>query len=277
MALNLLHPAGNCFTGVSSEERQPVIGQMRLYPGEQSARLCYLLPAWAADSTAALRLLDGLSWQAGSAGAFRLLAEVDETHAVFEALRQAGFSVYAWQRIWQFPALTAGSSPALWQAEGTLERTALQSLYQSLVPPLVQSAEPFPTYMENGLVYRRGSEVLAFCEVLTGGRGVYLKPLIHPDLENQAELLGSLAHQAAGFGGRPVYLAVRSYQAWLESALEQLPAQVSPRRALLVKHLVKVQRVPVKNAQFVVEARHAEPTASISPHASLAGEAENPT
>jgi hypothetical protein len=73
-----------------------------------------------------------------------------------------------------------------------------------------------------------------------------------------------------GSGERPVYLAVRSYQAWLEHALEDAQAQVSPRQALMVKHLVKLQRIPVTNPQFVTrESRQAEPTASSLPNASM--------
>jgi hypothetical protein len=57
-------------------------------------------------------------------------------------------------------------------------------------------------------------------------------------------------------------VAVRSYQAWLESALEQLGAQPMPSQVLMVKHLVNVQRatVPVRRRSRL-ENTKAEPAA----------------
>jgi hypothetical protein len=63
--------------------------------------------------------------------------------------------------------------------------------------------------------------------------------------------------------GRPVYLSVRSYQAWLETSLQQLDGQLLPRQALLVKHLVQAQRVEAPARLGVLENRQAEPTATI--------------
>jgi hypothetical protein len=36
---------------------------------------------------------------------------------------------------------------------------------------------------------------------------------------------------------------VRSYQAWLESVLEDLDAQAGPRQAVMVRRLAKLQKV----------------------------------
>ena len=41
---------------------------------------------------------------------------------------------------------------------------------------------------------------------------------------------------------RPVYLCVRSYQAWLEPALEDLGAVAGERQAVMVKHLTRLVR-----------------------------------
>ncbi len=74
--------------------------------------------------------------------------------------------------------------------------------------------------------------------------GIYLQPLIHPAVDDVLRLvrsfLGGLSFQL----GRQVYLSIRSYQAWLENALSELDVEVSPRQALLVKHLVVQQRSP---------------------------------
>ena len=82
---------------------------------------------------------------------------------------------------------------------------------------------------------------------------------MHPAAEVEvsdlaASLLGSLPYNE----GRPVYLCVRSYQAWLEPVLEEFNAQVGPRQAVMVKRLV----VPVKDA-VAVDAQHAHPEAAV--------------
>jgi hypothetical protein len=56
--------------------------------------------------------------------------------------------------------------------------------------------------------------------------------------------------------GRPVYISIRSYQAWLESFLAESGAKSGPRQALMVKHLVSAQRAPAyANRNGVVEKR----------------------
>jgi hypothetical protein len=39
---------------------------------------------------------------------------------------------------------------------------------------------------------------------------------------------------------RPVYVCVRSYQAWLEPVLADLGAKSAPRQAVMVKHLARL-------------------------------------
>jgi hypothetical protein len=144
-----------------------------------------------------------------------------------------------------------------------LDEIALRSLYQSLVPPLVQSAEPFVLNSHQGLVYRhKHGEVQGYVESRRGPRGVYLQPVIHPDVEDSQGLLVDLLQALpALYLGRPVYIAVRSYQSWLEAALEDLHGQAAPRQALFVKHLASAQRVLATNKRLVMEKQQAEPTA----------------
>ena len=70
-------------------------------PGAQFAHLTFLAPEAALELADLPPLLEYLLAQAGSAAPFALLAEVDEDALAFESLRQAGFAIYARQRIWQ--------------------------------------------------------------------------------------------------------------------------------------------------------------------------------
>ena len=76
-----------------------------------------------------------------------------------------------------------------------------------------------------------------FVNIAYGVRGIVLTPFIHPEASGVALKLGSLLSQLPDRRGRPVYLCVRSYQAWLEPALEDLGGQAAPRQAVMVKHL----------------------------------------
>ena len=271
-ALSQLNPRSDSFTGVvpASDCGPKLLGQMVYTQGQRSARLSFIAPSDAGDSPGISDLLDGLTCQAGDWGAFNLLAEVEEHHPIFENLRRSNFFVYAWQRIWRFvlPIQAEKGVTNRWRTASPLDEIALRSLYQSLVPPLVQSAEPFIFRSHQGLVYRQDDanhhqgEVLGYIEGRRGPRGVFLQPIIHPDVENVQDLLRDLLQALPAFYlGRPVYIAVRSYQSWLEAALEELHGQMAPRQALFVKHLASAQRVLATNKRLVMEKHQAEPTA----------------
>jgi hypothetical protein len=269
-AVAQLHPNRGSFTGIATSDRgEPnLIGQMTYTTGNRSARLSFVAPARAAVSPPLVALLEGLAWHAGEWGAYHLLGEVDELSPAFEPLRRAGFSVYAWQRIWKLE-LPAGGEPdghkSAWQPVTSLDEIAVRSLYQNLVPPLVQSAEPLPNRRLRGLAFRQNNEIMAYVEWVQGPRGLFLHPVVHPDLTEYGELMRSLV-RSLPLLGRPAYLAVRSYQSWLENALADLPATATPRHALLVKHLTTLQRVPL-SARLGVEARSSEvPTATMINH-----------
>lgn len=243
-----------------------LIGQMRYTPGDRSAHLAFVLPDFAAASSSLTALMEYFAVQAGRRGAFHLLAELEENHPAFESMRRAGFSVYAWQRIWSCSVQRSNGERELsrWRPVRPVDETHVRSLYQSLIPPLVQAAEPLPEHISRGLVYRKDDEVLAYVEGVYGPRAIILFPLVHPGVEDVTGLLGDLLQNLPSRLGRPVYLAVRSYQAWLEGSLQQMDMRVAPRQALMVKHLVNPQRVGVLSPRYsVLENPQAEPTASI--------------
>lgn len=225
--------------------RPSLIGQMHHTPGERAARMTFITPERGLDSPGLASLLESLAWQAGERGACSLLAEVDETSPAFEVLRRVGFSVYGWQRIWKIKNLANPDHiPNVWEAATDLDSLPIRTLYQSLVPPLVQSAEPMLERALTGLVYEQTGELLAYIEPTYGPRGIYLQPLIHPAVDDVLNLVRSFLSGMSFQLGRPVYLSIRSYQAWLENALAELDVEVSERQALLVKHLIVQQRAP---------------------------------
>jgi hypothetical protein len=267
-----LHPSNGTVTAVCNDSSSKIklIGQMNYTRGDRSARLSYLLPYDDCSSSSLIGLLEGLASQAGGMGAFSLLAELDETSPAFENMRRAGFTVFGWQRIWKLPFKSdsyGDTNSSAWRDARSEDEIGIRSLFQSLVPPLAQGFDPLPLHRSHGMVYCHDGEVMAYVESTAGPRGIYLRPLIHPDMDNVGELLHNLAPRLAPLLMRPVYLSVRSYQAYLEPSLEQINAEVAPRQALLAKRLAVAQRVMATNPmQAVMEARHAESTAPLVNH-----------
>jgi hypothetical protein len=235
------------------------VGQMVYGQGERSGHLTFVTPDDLQDLTLISSLMEHMAWKAGDAGAFNLLAEVEDSSRVFEALRRSGFSVYGWQQVWRLPSdeKNGDREEKFWQPSTELDENAIRGLYQSLVPPLVQGAESFLCQAPNGLVYRQGGDVLAFVEATSGMQGIFLQPIIHPEVKDPAALIRDLVSILPGLG-RPVYLAVRSYQAWLEASLSEINAVSTPRQSLLVKHLVMQLRSAVPSRLTVLERRRAE-------------------
>jgi hypothetical protein len=192
-------------------------------------------------------LLDYLAEQAGEWGTFHLLAEADEHSNSFDVLRNAGFSVYAWQRVWKYaPTPQAGSSESsgyTWRQATDRDQIAIKSLYQSLVPSLVQPVENLFDKRLTGLICRNDCNLIGYADIISGREGLWVQPYIHPEADGVHAILAEMLRQVEPRSNGPVFLGVRSYQAWIESALEDLPVLASPRQALMVKHLAYLQKV----------------------------------
>lgn len=287
--LGRLNPAVESYTGIysSSNGALPIIGHMKHTLGDRSARVEFLMPEHGLDQPGLENLLECMAVQAGAWGAFHLLAEIDEDSNALEGMRRSGFSVYAWQRIWKFSPgaddYTSKSisnekiknSISLWKPASSIDEVNIRNLYQSLVPPLIQSAEPLTARRMSGWVYRQENEILAYAESLYGPHGIYLQPLIHPAVENISQVLSNLLSHQPGLLNRPVYIAIRSYQAWLEPVVRDLEGQIGARQALMVKHLVLHQRDVVPARHIVLEKYSTEPTVTSVPmvnHSSISNE-----
>jgi len=207
---------------------------------ETSARLTFLAPMENINGLT-LSLLDHLTTQAGEWGAFHLLAEVDENSPVFRSLRQAGFAMYAWQRVWKLPKLEKPDENSSWREAEETDWPAVQSLHGQIIPALIQPLDALPK-QASGLVCRPEGNLQAYVAVNSGPAGIWIQPLVPPDSGCGPERLAGLA----GWGSRPVYVCVRSYQAWLETVLEDLGAEAGPRQAVMVRRLAKIQKAEEK-------------------------------
>jgi len=271
--LSYLNPNYGIYTGVSTpDDRQSVVGQIRYPLGAHSAHLMFLAPGETCNMIALPGLLEHLAYQAGTWGALNLIGEVDEHTSAFEAFRRSGFSIYAWQRIWQFnniplPEMTSNPKNdcrARWCNPSTTDIIAVRSLYQSVVPALVLPVEPVTETGLHGLVYRQGDEITAYADIIYGPKGIWVQPFILPETDNVLDVLSKLLRYLSRPAGRPVYLCVRSYQAWLESDLENISGQVGSRQAVMVKHMAIAQKSLAAIRKEALENGRAEPSVQVA-------------
>jgi len=240
----------------------PFIGQINFNPGDQNAHLSFLAPVSNLMDRALLALLDHLSWESGGRGALRLLAEINEDEPVFEMLRMSGFNVFSRQQIWRFiHNQNNQEKEILWRSFQQIDQHNMNILYHAVVPPLVQGAEAMDKRPVQGYVHYVDGDLLAFVEVNSGPRGIFLTPVVHPNLREPQNLLASLLRLFNSSTGRPVYLAVRDYQSWLNSAAENLGGTPGNLKIMMVRHLINKQRVSVPaTIRKVLEAHSTEPT-----------------
>ncbi|MEW6085300.1 MAG: hypothetical protein AB1607_11955 [Chloroflexota bacterium] len=235
--LAYMNPARHVYGAIANGENDSVLGGIIHSQEDTFAKLLYLAPLSNLDHPELPALIEDLSTQAGMWGAFHVLAEVDETSDAFAPLRKSGFSVYAWQRMWDVSGVVEAGSGSDWMRVRSVNLPSVQSLYHQIVPPLLQPVEPQPK-TPLGWMSNDGSK--CHVSVTHGAQGIVLTPLIHPEANNVSAKLASLVSNLPDRRNRPVYICVRSYQAWLEPVLADLGAKSGQRQAVMVKHLARL-------------------------------------
>lgn len=263
------------FTAISENDGQmPLLGQIVHGGGSPHAHFTFLAPRHAVRSAALPGLIDELVRRVGRRGAHSLIAEVEEGNAAFDALREAGFSVYARERVWRI-ARARRTPGANWRQATAADALAVQLLCGSLVPGMVQQVESQPWGRLQGYVNYVDGDLLAYADLRSGPRGQWLQPFVHQDSQNVGDVFAALVAKLKPRSRRPLYVCVRSYQSWLETPLRNMGAEPGPHQAVLVKRTTRAikdlqsQRLPVS------EGRRAEPTTPLQlPNLNVAHDTE---
>jgi hypothetical protein len=232
-----INPRRHIYSAISREDGATLAGGVIHTNGDSFAKLLYLAPASQMEHPSLPALIENLSAQAGAWCAFHVLAEVDETSDAFVALRKAGFSVYAWQRMWDVSEIKDAGRSFDWPRVKSVHLPSVQNLYYQIVPPLLQPVEQQPK-SPSGWMCNEG--VKCYASATHGVHGIVLAPLIHPEATDVSTKLASLVSNLPDRRNRPVYVCVRSYQAWLEPVLADLGARGADRQAVMVKHLARM-------------------------------------
>lgn len=218
-----------------------VVGQFRYRAGDVNAHIVYLAPTLAEDQddTIWLHMLDAMARHAGNNGAQTLVAEVEQSHRLFETMRRAGYAVYSRQVIWKHePIADVMMAPELRiNGETVADQIGIASLLGCTIPGILQSVMGPSTDME-GLVYRKQGRVEAYIAYSEGKHGVYLMPYVHPGVLDEAPDIVAAALLAIERCRKvPVYVCVRGYQGWLENTMLDLGFAPWLEQAVMVKHL----------------------------------------
>jgi hypothetical protein len=268
--LSSILPQRSFHTLVGRSGRQRIVGQFRIRGDERIAHIVYIAPEMDAQrhDTAWLFLVDAMAVEAGKRGIHMLTAEVDEDNPLFVTMRTAGFAVYARQELWRrYAAPLPSVAPVALQESKDDDYGAIQSLFGNIVPRLVQPVA-MPSEDSEGYVYRQEGRLQGYVAVTVGKCGVYIMPLLHPDIlyrEAVTILAGVLAR--IGRADRlPVYVCVRRYQDWLEDALTELGFAPCQPQALMVRHIAAGVRqaafAPLEHTLEVIPSAVRPPTSS---------------
>jgi hypothetical protein len=243
-----LSAAMGVFTSVYEDTRgdsETMIAQVSHSAGSHFARLTFLAPDSAIVSPDFPALLEDLVHRVGERGAQNLIAQVDEKTETFEALRREHFSIYARQHIWRMMKMDRKSGGQFrWRSLTSGDGFHVRKLYHAIVPTMVQQVEPSPWDRGEGWVFYQDGEMMACVEVFSGLKGIWVQPFIHPEFEGVDQQLVDLLRYFGPRKTRPVYVCLRSYQAWLSHALEAVGAEVSSSQAVMVRRLAVSVKKP---------------------------------
>jgi hypothetical protein len=128
----------------------------------------------------------------------------------------------------------------------------------------VQQVEPLPKKNLKGVVHYQNGELRAFVELKYGRNGIWIQPFVHPDAEGFERHLVYLLRTLPDRRDRPLYICVRSYQSWLEIAIDAMGAQPGAQQAVMVRHLTVSSRVKQAYPLTAINGTRAEPTAPIA-------------
>ncbi len=185
---HLASPSRNSYSAIADGDGGRLMGGVYRIHGESFAKLLYLAPASRLDHRELPALLENLADEVGNWGAFHVVAEVEETGEAFQSLRHAGYSVYAWQRMCDVSEIKPEASAGAWDRAAPADLSGIQSLYQQIVPPLIQPVEHMPG-VHGGYVCNEG--VRCYARYVSGAYGIALSPLIHPEARNvDARIMG---------------------------------------------------------------------------------------
>ncbi len=268
---------------VEAGRRMRGFAQTRERQSKAEADVVFMAPALAPGNGVLWtwqRLLTYLCKVEGEHGIQRIFVKVPEHEAeAIDALRHTGFGVYTQEHLFRLPQLPSElpTHDVPLRPQQSKDAWDLQRLYGLAAPRLVQQTECLVNnYWDTSLpgwlkgmrderyVWERGDTIAGYVRLVQGQRGHWLRVLIHPDVQDEAD---ELVHWALAlltdFPARPIFSSVRGYESALQIALKQSGFQPQTILFLLVKHTTAWAREPEFKRMPALERKvETAPTAS---------------
>lgn len=257
--------------------------QMRYRPHQAAADVTFLAPPLSAGNEVAAiwsPLLDCAGIEAAGRGIQRVFANLPQSGGETDLFHQAGFLLYAQEDVYWLasPAPADEEEVAGLRAQRPEDWPAIQKLCVAITPQRVRQAEGgIWVAGDTGPHCRRyvlpggdGEELVAALSLVEGGRGSWLRLLVHPDHRQvSGRLIRWGLSSLKGQRHLPVYCSVRQYESGVRVALEAAGFEAYATRALMVKHTVAWTKSPVP--ELAATLKSVEP---VPPAYRINGEAE---
>ena len=233
----------------------------------RAARINWLLPLDEDDSRVLPALLDNLSLESALRGSHCLLTAAHADSVLFQILRNAGFCVYGWQRIWhvareRFPESPQDSPSIRWSKPDAQDVPGISSLRRQLLSPSVQTVKKITGDKLPDTILKINGEVQAIARVNGYGRKAMVAPLFAPGPLGVIPILQPLF--ARLFPLYPTLFLVQTGDtAALDETLSEIADPLSEREELLVKHFTSLQKIPLSVLNTASHPRHADTIAPI--------------
>jgi hypothetical protein len=220
------------------------------------------------------RLLAHLCVKSAERGSLRLYARLPVQSEELQLFKNVGFLEYGQEDIYQLdPAInrTAIQTKLTLRPQEPSDGWGLQKLYTTLAPRAVQNAEGLAQGQwalthrrwgeqgrRHGYVWEVDGEILGALHIRSGKQGYWLRTLLHPDALDQAEALGEAAlNLTTVHPNRPVYFALREFEAGWRHVLPELGFKPLTSQTLAVKHMTVRMR---KTSSTLIPALEQTPT-----------------
>ncbi len=264
--LELIYPKNNSFTGTFENKDSVLksIGQINLE--DETARLVFVYPE-ANDLVAdACCLIEGLGKHAGAMGAHFLLAATEENDQLHYALCQCAFRPLYNQKYWQINlSKQMGSEQDYqWRPSTTRDLPAIQSFYHACLSPAIRIIWPIKPHNYPDALLVVGEELCGLASLHRFADTTFIYPLLLPSLPHPEKALTSLI-KYSHISSR-VFLAIPSFQSWLEGLQSKLSAETVLKQLIFVKHFTLRQRVFAEvEDELIIREHGREPTTPVTP------------
>ncbi len=241
-ASRLVSGEASAWVARASDGGPMLLGRYFQPRGSHTAHIAFLAPREAADSPAAVHLIEQLTRQVGERGAFSILAEIETASPLFLALRNTGFLPCTKQRVWRWENIQLPSAQS-WRVVRREDLPAVSALLRAITPERLIHTEEAAISASPGLVYISPTGLMGYAEVQSGPLGIWLRPHLHPEVQNVEDILRALVACIPGSQRRAITICVRAYQPQIEPALESLGSTPLTEQTVLVKRIAIRQRL----------------------------------